>query len=75
MRTYLRPWFRTVTDATGIPLDAPSALASSDFRGPLGPERFASARNTKRAGVFRRLLAPLFAPAAKKMLAQLLMRQ
>ena len=64
-----------IADATGIPLDAPSALASSDFRGRLKLERFASAQNTPRAGIVQRLLAPLLAPAAKKMLARLLMRQ
>src|SRR5262245_5245880 len=31
-----------IADATGIPLDAPSLLASADFRGQLGLERFAS---------------------------------
>jgi hypothetical protein len=63
-----------IADATGIPLDAPSALASSDFRSRQ-LERFASAQNTPRAGIVQRLIAPLFAPAAKRMLARLLTRQ
>lgn len=63
-----------IADATGIPLDAPSALASSDFRNKLGLHRFASAQNTGNPGFIRRMIGRLMAPAAKRMLARLLMR-
>ena len=63
-----------IADATGIPLDRPSALASSDFRGRLGLQRYASAQNTKEPGIIERMLAPMLAPAAKKALSRLLMK-
>src|SRR5262249_1762369 len=47
-----------IADATGIPLDAPSVLASADFRARLGLERYPSAQNTPRANVIARLLTP-----------------
>jgi hypothetical protein len=63
-----------IADATGIPLDGASQVASEDFRSALGLEAFASAQNTQRAPLWRRALAPLLAPAAKKVLARLMRR-
>ena len=59
-----------IADATGIPLDGASALASEDFRAALGFEAYASASNTSPAPLWRRALAPLLAPAAKKAMAR-----
>ncbi len=59
-----------IADATGIPLDGASALASEDFRAALGLEAYASASNTSPAPLWRRALAPLLAPAAKKAMAR-----
>ena len=63
-----------IADATGIPLDGASALASEDFRTALGLERYASASNTSAAPLWRRALAPLLAPAAKKAMARFMRR-
>ncbi len=63
-----------IADATGIPLDGASQVMSEDFRSALGLEAFASAQNTRRALLWRRALAPLLAPAAKKVLARLMRR-
>jgi hypothetical protein len=61
-----------IADATGIPLDAASQVASEDFRGALGLERYGSARNTRPTPLWRRALAPVLGPAAKKAMARLL---
>jgi hypothetical protein len=63
-----------IADATGIPLDAAAQLASQDFRGALGLEQFASAKNTLPASLWRRALAPLLAPAAKRVMARFMRR-
>ncbi len=63
-----------IADATGIPLDRASALASSDFRDQLALQRFASANNTRKPSIVERLVTPFLAPAAKKALSRFLMR-
>jgi hypothetical protein len=59
-----------IADATGIPLDPASQLASSDFRAALGLDAYASAANTAPAPWWRRAISPLLAPAAKKVMAR-----
>jgi hypothetical protein len=63
-----------IADATGIPLDDAPRLAAHDFVGALGLEAFASARNTPPLSAWRRALAPLLAPAAKKVMARFMRR-
>lgn len=63
-----------IADSTGIALDAAPQLASHDFRAALGLERFASARNTPALPPWRRALMPLFAPAAKRVMARFMRR-
>jgi hypothetical protein len=63
-----------IADATGIPLDGASELASSDFRDELGLGAYASANNTSAAPLWRRVLAPLLAPIAKKAMARFMRR-
>lgn len=63
-----------IADATGIPLDGATALASSDFRHALGLDAYASAGNTSPDPWWRRALAPLLAPAAKKAMARFMRR-
>jgi hypothetical protein len=63
-----------IADATGIPLDAAPQLASHDFREALGLNAFASARNTPALPAWRRALMPLFAPAAKQVMARFMRR-
>lgn len=63
-----------IADATGIPLDAAPQLASYDFREALGLDQYASARNTPALPAWRRALAPLLAPAAKRVMARFLRR-
>jgi hypothetical protein len=63
-----------IADATGIPLDGASQVASEDFRSALGLEAFASAQNTRRSPLWRRALAPVLAPAAKKVMARFMRR-
>ena len=64
-----------IADATGIPLDGASELASSsDFRDALGLGAYASASNTSPAPLWRRALAPLLAPAAKRAMARFMRR-
>ena len=48
-----------IADATGIALDAPSRILSDDLRETLDLDRFASAKNTGRASLSIRLLAPV----------------
>ncbi len=57
-----------IADATGIPLDAPTDMMSTDFRGSLGLNRFASAAQTPRAGRIRSLLADLLRPIGSALL-------
>lgn len=57
-----------IADATGIPLDAPTDMISTDFRGSLGLDRFASAAHTPRAGRIRSLLADLLRPIGSALL-------
>jgi hypothetical protein len=63
-----------IADATGIPLDDAPRLAAYDFVGALGLDRYASAGNTKPLPAWRRALAPLLAPAAKKVMARFMRR-
>jgi hypothetical protein len=63
-----------IADATGIALDAAPRLASHDFRAALGLDAFPSARNTPALPSWRRALMPLFAPAAKRVMARFMRR-
>ncbi len=63
-----------IADGTGIPLDGAVQLASADFRDALGLGAYASAQNTRPAPLWRRALAPVLAPAAKKMMARFMSR-
>jgi hypothetical protein len=63
-----------IADATGIPLDPVSQLASQDFRDALGLGAYASARNTQPLAGWRRALAPVLAPLARRAMARLLGR-
>ena len=56
-----------IADGTGIPLDAPVEIATSDVRAALGIDRFAAAAHTPPAGTLRRLLTPLLRPLLNKM--------
>ncbi len=62
-----------IADSTGIPLDAPLALASEDLRTELGLDRFGSAANTPLAGRFSRVLGralqPVLRPAMRLVLS------
>ena len=51
-----------IADGTGIPLDAPVEIATSDVRTALGIDRFAAAAHTPPAGALRRLLTPVLRP-------------
>lgn len=51
-----------IADATGIPLDVPTAALTSDLRDELGIDRFASALNTPPVGTLQRMLALVGAP-------------
>jgi hypothetical protein len=53
-----------IADATGIPLDGIVSASSGGLRSALGLERFASAANTPRAGLARRLLGRVLEPLA-----------
>jgi hypothetical protein len=57
-----------IADATGIPLDAPVDIMTSDVRETLGIDRFTAAANTPRAGVVRRALTPVLRPLLGKLL-------
>ena len=57
-----------IADGTGIPLDGVVATASGGLRRALGLERFASAANTPRAGLARRLLGRVLEPLAPRVL-------
>lgn len=56
-----------IADGTGIPLDDPVAIMTSDLREQLGINRFTAAANTPPPGVSRRLLAPLLRPLLARM--------
>ena len=51
-----------IADGTGIPLDAPVEIATSDVRATLGIDRFAAAAQTPSPGPLRRLLTPVLRP-------------
>ena len=51
-----------IADGTGIPLDAPVEIATSDVRAALGIDRFATAAHTPPPGPLRRLLTPVLRP-------------
>ena len=54
-----------IADSTGIPLDAPLALASEDLRSELGLHRFGSAANTPPPGRFSRVLGRALQPVLR----------
>ena len=54
-----------IADSTGIPLDAPLALATEDLRSELGLDRFGSAANTPPAGRLARALGRALQPVAR----------
>lgn len=56
-----------IADGTGIALDAPVEIATSDVRGALGIDHFTAAANTPPPGVLRRLLTPLLRPLLQRM--------
>ena len=51
-----------IADGTGIPLDAPVAIATTDARAALGIDAFSAAAHTPRPGAVRRLLTPVLQP-------------
>jgi len=51
-----------IADATGIPLDDPVEIMTSDVRGILGIDRFAAAANTAAGGLLRRMATPVLRP-------------
>ena len=51
-----------IADGTGIPLDTPVAIATSDARAALGIDDFTAAANTPPPGPLRRLLTPVLRP-------------
>jgi len=57
-----------IADATGIPLDPPTDMMSTDLRGALGLDRFASAAHTPDSGPIRSLLADLLRPIGAALL-------
>ncbi|MCK6555629.1 hypothetical protein L6Q96_13780 [Candidatus Binatia bacterium] len=56
-----------IADGTGIPLDDPVAIMTSDLREQLGIDRFTAAANTPPPGVVRRLLTPILRPLLARM--------
>ena len=52
-----------IADSTGIPLDAPVEVMTSDLRDQLGINRFTASANTPTPGIVRRLLTPMLRPA------------
>jgi hypothetical protein len=57
-----------IADGTGIPLDAPVEIATSDVRGALGIDRYTAAANTPLPGALRRLLTPLVRPLLARLM-------
>lgn len=57
-----------IADATGIPLDAATDMMSTDFRGSLGLDGFASAAQTPGVGWIRSLIARLLRPIGSGLL-------
>jgi hypothetical protein len=53
-----------VADSTGIPIDAPMNVLSSDMRAELGIDAFGSSANTPPPGVLQRAIAALIRPVA-----------
>jgi hypothetical protein len=53
-----------IADSTGIPVDAPMDLLSSDMRAELGIDAFGSAANTPPSGTLRRAIGSLLRPYA-----------
>jgi hypothetical protein len=51
-----------IADATGIPLDDPVEIMTSDIRERLGINRYTAAANTPPAGLLRRALTPVLRP-------------
>jgi hypothetical protein len=51
-----------IADATGIPLDDPVEIMTSDERERLGINRYTAAANTAPAGLVRRALTPVLRP-------------
>lgn len=57
-----------IADGTGIPLDAPVAIATADARAALGIDAFTAAANTPPPRGLRRLLTPLLQPLLNALL-------
>ncbi len=57
-----------IADSTGIPLDAPVEIVSSDFRSDIGLDDFGSAGNTPIGGPVRRVVTPILRPLLKRAL-------
>jgi hypothetical protein len=57
-----------IADATGIPLDDPVEIMTSDVREDLGINRFTAAANTPAGGVLRRMITPLLRPLLSSVL-------
>lgn len=51
-----------IADATGIPLDAPVEIMTSDVREHLGINRFSAAANQPAGGLVRRMITPVLRP-------------
>lgn len=51
-----------IADATGIPLDDPAEIMTSDIRERLGIDRFTAAANLTPPGPIRQLLTPVLRP-------------
>jgi hypothetical protein len=51
-----------IADATGIPLDDPVEIMTSDLREQLGINQYTAAANTPAPGAVRRLLTPVLRP-------------
>ena len=57
-----------IADATGIPLDAPVEIMTSDVREQLGINAFTAAANTPTPGVLRRMATPILRPVLGRFL-------
>lgn len=57
-----------IADGTGIPLDAPVAIATADARAALGIDDYTAAANTPPPPWLQRLLAPLLRPLMNALL-------
>lgn len=60
-----------IADATGIPLDDPVEILTSDLRADLGIDDYTAAANTPPPGAVRRLLTPLLRPLLRRLMHHL----